>query len=69
MIISPSQQALPILPWLRGWKKLNLGKINPREIICSDLISSELIAADKENITERNWFIDPFKKHNDLQWV
>lgn len=78
MIISLSQQALPALPWPRRWKKLNLGEINPREIICGDLISSEPIVLDKANITRRNWFIDLLKKkknpththtHKDLQWV
>lgn len=59
MIISRSQQALPALPWPGGRKKLNLSKINPREIICCDLISTGLIAVDKENITKRNRFIDP----------
>lgn len=30
--------------------------------MCCDLIRTELIAVDKENITKRNWFIDPCLK-------
>lgn len=70
MIISLSQQALPTLLWPGGWKELNLGKVNlGREIMCCDLIRTELIAVDKENITKRNWFIDPrLKKKEKNHW-
>lgn len=44
--------------------------------MCCDLIRTELIAVDKENITKRNWFIDPcLKKERKItdpqriQWV
>ena len=37
--------------------------------MCCNLISTELIAVDKENITRRNWFIDLLgkKKKNEKQ--
>lgn len=37
--------------------------------MCPDLISMELIAVDKENITKRNWFIDPLGKTHRIQWA